>query len=246
MGGKKLAASFMMVLIITLPVYTSFVFAGIGYGEVYAHGNNDLKGFIKTGEPLKVKITQVAITGVSSVTEEYLWLHPPTTAGPPNLFSSCNSDIPPDCAFTSSAVNPWASGTQQTQWKVDFYYDIGQNNFAGSSSEFSFVVDGQPPIITFSSVEQSANKLKLKFKVEDKPNSCAGVQDVTIKGNTTDTSLAELNYTVYARQCTNPVDFSSIAFTLLYSNLQSIALSGEVNNVRLCIDANDRLSCLLV
>ena len=164
----QLIATFMITLVITIPVYSASVFAGID--KVSAKGSDGINGYVKEQDYVTFEAA-ISTTGNDSVTKEQVWL------GQNFMFDSCAADI---SGYKCSLRYP-ADGTADWEPRaIPYTINLKENGSITGSKSGTIYVDNLAPKISSFSAEPALvgiGNVKLKYSVEDKAcldSSCSG------------------------------------------------------------------------
>lgn len=228
-------------ILFLLPVVSAI---GYNYVDVFSYGNDNLPGYLRERDRLRVDVTDVTIEDVDPVTSNHVSVK---NLGGEFLFSTC-SGSPASCTYVTGSELTRNAGTV-SGWKVRFYNssfpDHNANTFAGETFGFGYVVDIVAPVITFDLLEQNNRNVRIFYTVEDDDGSsgtdCAGIKEVEIvgkikdaagSGNTIESILYDYD------NCALRVDPQGQEFT----DLSVIGVSdSNIQDITICIQARDRL-----
>ena len=163
----QLTAIFMIALVVTIPVYSASVFAGID--RISVKGSDGVKGFVK--EQDHVNFVAIVSADNDTVTKEQVWL------GQNFKFDSCTPDI---SGFKCSLRYP-ADGT--TDWEsraIPYTINLKKDGSVTDSKSGAIYVDNLAPAISSFSADPAVvneGSVELKYSAEDKAcldASCSG------------------------------------------------------------------------
>jgi len=164
----QLIATFMITLVVTIPVYSASVFAGID--RISAKGSDGINGYVKEQDSVTFEAI-ISTTGNDTVTKEQVWL------GQNFVFDSCAADI---SDYKCSLKYP-ASGTADWEARaIPYTINLKENGSVKDSKSGTIYVDNLAPGISSFSAEPALvglGNVKLKYSVEDKAcsdSSCSG------------------------------------------------------------------------
>ena len=161
-------ATFMSMLVITIPMYSASVYAGID--RISAKGSDGIDGFVKGQDYVNFEAF-VSVAGNGTVTKDQVWL------GQNFKFDSCSADVN---GYKCSLRYP-ASGTSEWESRaVPYTINLKKDGSAVEGKSGTIYVDDLAPEISSFSAEPavvSTGDIKFKYTVNDKAcsdSSCSG------------------------------------------------------------------------
>ena len=184
-GYLQSIAIFMSCLIISLPIYSASVFAGLD--NIAAKGSDGIDDYVRADDYVNFEVT-ASIEG-DEIGKEQVFL------GDTYEFDSCTAGFEGyecELKYPASGTYPWGSGAQP--------YTINLKDDAGStvdSSSGTLYVDNLAPSVTSFSITQetSTGQVTLDYAVEDYAYSsgdtskCTGIEKIEFREDSISGSL---------------------------------------------------------
>ncbi|MBW2975385.1 hypothetical protein KY366_06720 [Candidatus Woesearchaeota archaeon] len=186
--GLEMSAMFLIVLVVTIPIYSSFVFAYLSNG--YITGEDNVKGYYKKGEEIYININ-ARIDGDDNI--EPSQLHLVDSSG--DKFTECvkKDDGSFDCSVKIGPGNTHYDnnfkGKDEHQITVVLYgddYDSNNNNKWTVKLSGAFDVE-EPEVKSFTINPDTVNggEVNLEYEVKDYAyegagNKCGGIKEIKV------------------------------------------------------------------
>ena len=165
----QLIATFMISLVITIPVYSASVFADLD--EINAKGSDGVDNYVKENDYVEFEAT-ASISGDTEITPEQVWM------GSKSEFDSCSIGATGyDCKlkYPTNGTLDW--NLKAVPYTINLKDDDG--NVVDTKSA-NLYVDNLPPEVTSFNIGPNlsgAGDFKLEYSIEDKAcgdSSCSG------------------------------------------------------------------------
>ena len=174
-------ASFMVVLVLTLPFYTTSVYAGIN--SISAKGSNGIDGFVKSPDYLDVTVKVTSDYG-SEIVPSQLRL------GPQTYFSECTALTNVyECKVKWPSANPFPFGSGIQLYEVTFT----ENDDSTTLEQYVIVDDIAPQIISATTPKNLYSRdeeIIIDYDITDYScndaacsDKCSGIKKIEFLGN---------------------------------------------------------------
>ncbi len=183
----RFIASFMITLIITIPIYSASVFAGLS--NTKAKGSDGIDGYVRVDDYITFETT-ASISGDVNITPNQVWL------GVMYAFNNCPAGISGfDCRLRFPASGTTTSSPQAILYTINLCNDTlpCPTGPAVSSFDGAVIVDNKEPAVAiFSIIPEftSTGKVNLSYSVVDYAcddascsNKCSGISKIQFYRN---------------------------------------------------------------
>ncbi|NQV09421.1 hypothetical protein HQ529_06225 [Candidatus Woesearchaeota archaeon] len=251
MQKSGFVAIYLIVLMISLPIYSSVVY-GLYANTPYVYGNDNIRDYRRETDVLNVKVENIDFQNdYTQILKDYLLLVPSGISPLPFTTPSsvCSDGVPATCTYVATGPNTFTPQAK-SGWRVAFYNDTQRNNYLGSTDTFSFYIDGEAPVVTLNQPVGTVDGLSVPFMVQELSGGgpsalCSGISEIIIYGEETDTNdFRELRRIIIDEACTSNTDtVDELSGYPISNNLvkSMLGLGNDVYDITICVDAYDRL-----
>jgi hypothetical protein len=187
----KFVAIFIAVIIISLPIYTSNVYAATTATVTRNSGEDGVEDVMRTDDVWHLEVN--AKVDGWTVTPDHIFYDAAY-----HDFGSCQPYFlynPPYCQTPSCQVLSDGSTQCSVAWNFSLglaeqrkthFIEVYDQNWVPTKFEFYTDVDGSAPVLTDVQAQQVGTEAEISFTVEEEPAYCAGLEKIEIyDGNAT-------------------------------------------------------------
>ena len=175
----QLISTFMITLVITIPIYSASVFAGLGH--IGAKGSDNVDGYIKENDHITFEAT-ASISGDAKISRDQVWM------GENFIFDSCTRSVD---VYECKLRYPKNGTTEFIPRAIPYTINLKDDNYDVVDTESGKIyVDNLKPRITSFRVEPdivSRGEVRFSYEVEDEAcdddsceDKCSGIKKLEL------------------------------------------------------------------